>query len=63
MISKQPLIRVAKSPLTYGIHCVFIFKKRLASVSFINTGARNKKLFYRMLGDLTLQAKEAELEL
>lgn len=47
MISKQPLIRVAKSPLTYGIHCVFIFKKRLANVSFVNTGARNKKLFYR----------------
>ncbi len=43
MISKQPLIRAAKSLLTYGIHCVFIFKKLLANVSFVNTGARKQK--------------------
>uniref|UniRef100_A0A8C1YN56 Neuron navigator 2b n=1 Tax=Cyprinus carpio TaxID=7962 RepID=A0A8C1YN56_CYPCA len=44
MISKQPLIRVAKSPLTYGIHCVFIFKQRLANVLIVNTERKQKAL-------------------
>jgi len=46
MISKQPLIQ-AKSPLTYGIHCVFIFKQRLANVSYVNVGARKQKALLR----------------
>lgn len=61
MISKRPLIRVAKSPLTYGIHCVFIFKQRLADVSYVNIGARKQKAPLRNPGRINFMSKRGRV--